>query len=179
MSVDSRGNLRPRVLRPLADLGIRAATTTLRPLAGVVEAGAEAGLSLELRAVDRVLDSDALERILTAALNSPSIQAALERALASESAARLVDSLFDSGLLDRFLKRLLADDGLWRLVDEVAASPAVTAAISEQGLGFADQLGDEMRSRSRQADSWMERAARRLTHRPPRALPAEPAASSW
>src|SRR5947209_12654807 len=108
MSDDSRGNSRPHVLRPLADFGTRAATTTLRPLTGAVEAAAGAGLNLERRAVDRVLDSDELERTLNAALNSP----ALARVLASDAAARLVDSLFDSGLIDRFLERLLADDSL-------------------------------------------------------------------
>ena len=47
MSDDSRGNSRPHVLRPLADFGTRAATTTLRPLTGAVEAAAGAGLNLE------------------------------------------------------------------------------------------------------------------------------------
>src|SRR5947209_9876270 len=98
MSDDSRGNSRPRVLRPLTGFGARAATTTLRPLAGVMEAAAEAGLSLERRAVDGVLDSEELGRILTAALNSQSIQAALQRGVASDAAAQLVDNLFESGL---------------------------------------------------------------------------------
>jgi hypothetical protein len=60
------------------------------------------------------------------------------------------------------------------MIDEIAGSPAVTAAISQQGLGFADQVTDEVRTRSRKADDWLERAARRLAHRPPRVLPPEP-----
>jgi phosphatidylglycerophosphatase A len=143
-----------------------------------MEAAAEAGLSLERRAVNGVLDSEELGRILTAALNSQSIQAALQRAVRSDAAAQLVDNLFESGLIDRFLERLLASDSLWHVIDEIAGSPAVTAAISQQGLGFADQLGGEMRTRSRKADDWMEGAARRLAHRPPRALPSEPDPSS-
>ena len=63
-------------------------------------------------------------------------------------AKRLVDSFFDSGLLDRFFDRLLESDALWHAIDEIAGSPAVTAAISQQGLGFADQVGDEVRSLS-------------------------------
>ena len=54
----------------------------------------------------------------------------------------------------------------------------MTAAISQQGLGFADQVGDQVRGRSRKADDWMERAARRLIGRQPSALPAEPDAST-
>jgi hypothetical protein len=161
----------PRLLRPLAQIGGRAAATTLRPFTGVMEAAAEAGMSLERRAVDRVFESDELERVLTLAINSPHVQAALQSAFASDAAQRLVDSLFDSGLIDRFLARLLASDALWRMIDEIATSPAVTAAISQQGLGFADQVGDQVRDRSRKADDWMERAARRLIHRP---LSAEP-----
>ncbi len=145
----------PLVLRPLvgiAGLGGRAAAGTLKPLGGVIEA----------------------------ALEDERIQAAVQRALAGEGATRLLDVLFesgiidrfmaqllDSGTLDRFLDRLLTSQGLWNVVDEVAASPAVTAAISQQGLGFADQVGGEVRARSRKADDWMERAARRLTHRAP------------
>jgi hypothetical protein len=174
MSENHRGNSRPNVLRPFLGLGTRAVTITLRPLAGVVGVAAEAGLSLERRAVDRVLDSDEVERVVIVAINSTHLQAALQKALASDGAARLVDSLFDSGLLDRFMERLLASESLWHLIDEIAASPAVTAAISQQGLGFADQVGGEVRTRSRNADDWLERTARRLARREPRGLAPEP-----
>lgn len=192
------------MLRPVVGFGTRAAGAALRPLAGAVGAAADAGISLQRRAVDRVLDSGEIERVLVVAVNSAHIEAALRSALSSEGAARLVDALVDSrvldrlvdamfetgvldrlmaelidrGVLDRFFERLLASEGFWHLIDEVAASPAVTAAISQQGLGFADQVGAEVRTRSRKADDWVERAARRLMHRSPRALPAEPDPSS-
>jgi hypothetical protein len=137
-------------------------------------AAAGAGITLQRRAVDRVLESDELERVLTAAINSAHVQAALQNALAGDAARRFVDAFFDSGLLDRFLERLLASEVLWNTIDEIAASPSVTAAISQQGLGLADQVGEEVREQSRRADDWVERAARRLIHRPPRAVPAEP-----
>jgi hypothetical protein len=130
-------------------------------------------MNLERRAVDRVLTSDELERVLTAAINSPQVLSALLDALSSDAANQLVDGLFDSGLIDRVLERLLADDGLWHMIDQIAASPAVTAAISQQGLGFASQVGEQIRYRSRQADDWVERIARRIFHRQPRALPAD------
>jgi len=178
MSEDQRVTSRLGLLGPVVGFGTRAATATLRPIAGVVEAAAEAGLSLERRAVDRVLESDELERVVNVAINSTHIQAALKQALESDGAAQLVDSLFDSGLLDHFLDRLLASESLWRMIDEIAASPAVTAAISQQGLGFADQVGDQVRERSRKADDWMERAARRLIGRQQRVLPTEPDATT-
>lgn len=191
MSEDHTGSSRLGPLGPLVGLGTRAATATLKPIAGVAEAAAGAGLSLERRAVNRVLESDELERVVVVAINSVHIQAALKQALESDGAAQLIDSVFDSGLIDRFLAglvdsgaldrffdRMLASEGLWNLIDEIAGSPAVTAAISQQGLGFADQVGDQVRDRSRKADDWMERAARRLIGRQARALPPEPDAST-
>lgn len=197
MSGNQRSNSRARVLFAIPS---RAATTTLRPITGAVGRAAAAGVAVERRAVDLVLDSAELERALDAAVDSVRIQASLERALSSDSVKGLVDNLFDSGLLDqviermfdsglldrvidqmfdsglfdRILERLLASEGLWNMIDEIAGSPAVTAAISQQGLGFADQVTGEVRARSRNADDWLERAARRLAHRPPRALPPEP-----
>jgi len=145
---------------------------------GVAEAAAGAGRSVERRAVNRVLEGDELERVVVVAINNTHIQAALKQALESDGAAQVIDSLFDSGLLDHFFERLLASESLWNLIDEIAGSPAVTAAISQQGLGFADQVGDQVRDRSRRADDWMERAARRMIGRQPRVLPAEPDASN-
>jgi hypothetical protein len=178
MADDHSHNTRYGPLQPLASLGGRAVAFSLRPLRPAIDATFEVGASLERRAVDGVLESPELERILSTALDSTRVQAALRRALESEGARQLVDSFFESNLFDRVVERLVASDALWRLIDEVAASPSVTAAISQQGLGFADQVGDEMRTRSRNADDWLERAARRLTHRHPRALPAEPDAST-
>ena len=178
----------------------RAAATTLRPLTGMMGRAAAVGVVVERRAVDRLLESSELERTLNAAVDSLRIQASLERAFKSDNVKRLVDGLFESGLLDQvitrmfetgllervidrmfdsgaidhLLERLLAGDALWHMIDEIAASPAVTAAISQQGMGFADQVTDEVRARSRKADDWLERAARRLAHRPPRTLPPEP-----
>jgi hypothetical protein len=142
-------------------------------------AAIEAGTNLERRALDRVLESEEIERIVVTTLDSEHFQTTVRRALESDGAKRLVDSLIDSGLIDRLLERLGESDALWRLIDEIAQSPAVLAAVSQQGLGFADQVGDEMRTRSRRADDWLERAARRLVHRNQNALPpADPDATS-
>jgi hypothetical protein len=51
--------------------GARAAATTLKPITPIAGAAAKAGLNLERQAVDRLLASDELERVLTAAIESP------------------------------------------------------------------------------------------------------------
>jgi hypothetical protein len=158
-------NGRPGPLRAVAHLGERAAASALRPVNGAVGAALQVGMTIQRRAVDRVLDSPELERVMVEAVESRRVQTALEIAISSETANRLVDSFFDSGMFDRLVERLLESDGLWHLVDEIAQSPAVMAAVSHQGLTLADQVGDQMRDRSRRADDWLERAARRIIRR--------------
>jgi hypothetical protein len=63
---------------------------------------------------------------------------------------------------------------MWTLIDEVAASPAITEAITQHGVGFADQVADEVRGRTRSADAWMESVARRVLRRRAQSPTAEP-----
>jgi hypothetical protein len=170
MVTDHNSHSRPGVIHVLVSIGGRTAIATLRPLSGAVNAAAGAGIDLERRAVDRLLEGGELERLL----GSARFQAAVKQVLESEGAKQLVDVFFASGLLDRFLDRLGNSDALWNLVDEIAGSPAVTAAISQQGLGYADQVGDAVRTRSRKADDWLERAAARLIGRRQGDPPPEP-----
>jgi hypothetical protein len=145
MPEEPKDNARSRAFRPLGGIGGRAAAATLRPFT-------------DAAAVE-------LEALLATALDSESVQRGLRSAFESDGGKQLVADFFDSGLFDEFVDRLLASPSLWRLVDEVADSPAVTAAISQQGLGFADQVGEEVRRRTRRADNWLERLAHRLIRR--------------
>lgn len=165
MGAERADSSRSGMLKPLAAIGSQVATAALRPVSGAASAAMAAGVGLEKRAVDRVLDGPELERLLMGALNDERIQTAVRRALESDGAKRLVDSLAESGLLDRIIDRLVSSGALWRLVDEVAASPEVKVAVSQQGLGYVDQVGDFVRERSRMADSRVERLADRLTGR--------------
>jgi hypothetical protein len=145
MPEEPKDNARSRAFRPLGGIGGRAAAATLRPFT-------------DAAAVE-------LETLLSTALDSESVQRGLRSAFESDGGKQLVADFFDSGLFDEFVDRLLASPSLWRLVDEVADSPAVTAAISQQGLGFADQVGEEVRRRTRRVDDWLERLAHRLIRR--------------
>jgi hypothetical protein len=160
-----------RSQRLLTGIGSRAASATLRPVSNVAGAAVRTTVELERAALERVLDSPQFEQAVSAAINSERLGAATVKLFESDGAKRLVDGFFDSGLFDEVVSRLLESDALWELVDTLAASPAVTAAITQQSLGFADQVGEEVRVRSRHADDWLERTARRVTRRRARGLP--------
>jgi hypothetical protein len=110
--------------------------------------------------VARVLEGPELERLV----GSPAIERLVMGVVESPATERLVTGVIDSRLLDQVVTRLLESEELWLLVEEIARSPAVTEAITQQSLGFADVVGDEVRKRSGNADAWLERAARRVRH---------------
>jgi hypothetical protein len=110
------------------------------------------------RLVDGVLEDPDLERVFAAAIDSPAME-------------RLLVRVLDSRLLDEAVHRLLEGEELWLVVDEIAQSPAVTEAITRQSIGFADQVAGGVRGHSRNADAWLERAARRALRRPPASPP--------
>jgi hypothetical protein len=138
---------------------------TTAPLVGVATLAARRGAALERRVVSQVFQVEESEPILIAAFDSPRVQRSFAAVLDSQGTRRLVELFFESGVFDELVDQLLASPALWRLVDELASSPAVTRAISQQGLGFADQMGDEVRRRSRRADDWLDRKTRRRAAR--------------
>jgi hypothetical protein len=111
-------------------------------------------------AISRSLESRDAERLVALALDSPGAERLVARVIES----RLLEETI-ARIVDETLVRLPKSPALWALVDEVAQSPAVAAAIAQQGFGFADQVADEVRERSRSADARLERAARRVSWR--------------
>jgi hypothetical protein len=85
------------------------------------------------RMIDRLLADGVADRIADRLLDGPEVE-------------RLAARVIDSRLLDTIVERLLESEELWRLVDEIACSPAVTDAIGQQGVGFADQAWSSWRA---------------------------------
>ena len=133
------------------------------------------GAELE-RLVEAALESERLRDALIAGLGQPGVESMVARALESPGMERLVKRAVESRLSDETITRIVDEtvsrlperEALWALIDEIAQSPAVTDAITQQGMGFADQVADDVRERSRHADSRLERAALRLLRRRPR-----------
>jgi hypothetical protein len=119
------------------------------------------------RVAETVLEGDLIDRTATRVLDGPELERVVDHALDSPAMERLVRRVIESKLLDEAVARLLESEELWLLVDEIARSPAVTEAITQQSLGFADQVAGGVRSRSRNVDDWLERKARRALRRAP------------
>jgi hypothetical protein len=162
--------------------GGTASAAVLRPVARQAHGAALATLDLVLESkiaaqlVERVTASRLTQRALSGVLEGPLVEA-LARDLVRY---RVADRLLSEGLVDqtatrvldgpeleRVVEQLLESKELWLLVEEVARSPAVTAAITRQSVGFADQVAGGVRARSRSADAWLERGVRRALRRPP------------
>jgi hypothetical protein len=136
-------------------------------------------------AVDRVMASRLARHAVSRAFEGPLVDVVADDIVRYAVVERVVDRLLADGIVehtvarvldgpelerlaDQVLARLLESQELWVLVEEIAESPAVTDAITQQGFGFADEVAGGMRARSRNADAWLERRARRALRRPPR-----------
>jgi hypothetical protein len=117
------------------------------------------------RVVALALESDALQDAITEAFDSPGAERLLDRALESPGVERMIGRIVESRVLDEVAERLPRTEALWILVDQIVASPAVTEAITQQGMGFADQMAGAVRGRARTADARLERIAGRLLRR--------------
>jgi hypothetical protein len=124
------------------------------------------------------VESPALHAAVADALDSEAMERLLSRVLETEGVQRLVTQVVESRVVEDAVARIIDDaaarlpdsEAMWALIDVIARSPAVTDAITQQGVGFADQVAGEVRDRSRTVDDRLERAARRLLRRRPRPI---------
>jgi hypothetical protein len=143
--------------------GLQVATLPWRGAAVAIDAGlaVEQRVRAALVARGGQLALDALDALLT----GEAIDLLLERIEAAGVAQRVAQRILEDGIAEQVVTLLLESEELWVLVDEIARSPSVTEAITHQSAGFADQVAGTVRERSREADAWVERAARRLRRR--------------
>jgi hypothetical protein len=174
----------PSPRRLIGDLAGSVARTAHDATLGAIDVVLASSFALEV--VDRVVASPLVDRTAQRLLTGPEVERLLEMALGSERVEQLMTEALESPGMERIVNqaiesrlaeetitrlieettvRLLSSEGLWVLIDEVAASPAITAAITQHGVGFADQVADEVRERTRHADAWMETIARRVLRR--------------
>jgi uncharacterized RDD family membrane protein YckC len=155
-----RGSFPARLLGRGAREAQRVAQAT--GLEGAAEAVAE-------EAIVRAIESKAAERALSRVLQGPVVEEAVESALRSPQVERALNEAIDSEMVDRVWERLLASDEVQKLVERIAEAPEVRSAITAQGAGLIDDIGEEAADATHRADDALERIARRVLRRPPRA----------
>jgi uncharacterized RDD family membrane protein YckC len=160
---------RPLSVRVLG-AGVRGARSVTKA-AGIdraVEAAAE-------EAMVAAVESEAVERALVRVLQGPAVENAVQGALDSERVKAALIEALDSEMVDEVWRRLLASDEAQKLVERIAEAPEIRAAISAQSAGLIKDVGYTIGRASRRLDSVVERIARKILFRPPRAQPTDTA----
>jgi uncharacterized RDD family membrane protein YckC len=160
---------RPLSVRVLG-AGVRGARSVTKA-AGIdraVEAAAE-------EAMVAAVESEAVERALVRVLQGPAVETAVQGALDSERVKAALIEALDSEMVDEVWRRLLASDEAQKLVERIAEAPEIRAAISAQSAGLIKDVGRTIGRASRRLDSIVERIARKILFRPPRARPTDTA----
>jgi pantoate kinase len=114
-------------------------------VAGAVVVTRSLAIGAAERAVDRVLRSREVRRILIETLERPELE-------------RLLAEALDSRAVDRAMAGV---------IERVADSPEVRRAIAQQSVGLADEVAEQVRTRAAAGDDVAERLARRLLRRRP------------
>ena len=184
--------------------GVQLASAPLKLASTILAAGtrAERATRAALLSAAHTLALDAIDAILTRALDAEIVDVVyehveasgiaqhvvqrllddrvperiVEHAIESPELARMLGSAIASPLVEELVTGLLESEQLWLLVDEIARSPSVTEAISHQSRGFVEEVADRARDSSRSADAWVQRIARRRARHAAadRAKPAPP-----
>jgi hypothetical protein len=129
------------------------------------------------RTADRLLAEGVIERLTLVVLDHPATDAVVSRIVESPAFERLVLRAAQSDVVDRLLDRVLASEQLDRVVSQIAESDEVRDALRAQSQGMADEVTDELRSRTIAADLLLERFARSVIRRRPAPRDSGPAAS--
>ena len=117
-------------------------------------------------AIDRALESPAVERAIFRVLESDEAQEALARALSSQAVERAAIQVLDSELVDRVWERLLASDEIQKTIERIAEAPEIRSAIASQGVGLIGDIGRQIREIAGRFDDALERIVRRIIGRP-------------
>jgi hypothetical protein len=154
--------------RDAADAGERAgralAHSGERSLLRLLDAAMDAAVSERVldRLLARIEEAGVVQRTAQHLLENGVVDQLADRLLNGPELPRMLRAAFRSELPDEVVAQLLASEAVWVLVDEIASSPAVTEAITQQSVGFAQQVGAKTRDRSRDADARLQQFIQRL-----------------
>ena len=166
----ARAVVMPRAARRLAAEG---RDSRLRVRSRLESTGGELLAAPYVDALARSLaEHRVLERVARPVLAAPDVEAALAEALEQERTRRIVEQALDSRLASQVADHLLRSPELDRVVEQIASSPAVRAALTQQTTSLVAEVAAGLRRRAERLDDRTERTARRWLRRPLRSDPA-------
>jgi hypothetical protein len=107
--------------------------------------------------------------VLTRSLAIGAAERAVDQLLRSREVRRLLIETLDRPELERLLADALdsraVEQAMAGVIDRVADSPEVRRAIAQQSVGMADEMAEQVRTRAAAGDDIAERLVRRLLRR--------------
>lgn len=167
---DPNGRIRPEV--PIGGRLLEGGARGVGRLAGATGIDRTVEVAVE-EAIVRALESAAVERAITRLIADGRVAAAIEDSIDQRRLEETIRRAIDSEVADRVWEDILAGEKAQMLVERIAEAPEVRAAIASQGVGLIADLGRQLQRVAASVDGFLERLARRLLGRPPRAEPTE------
>lgn len=167
---DPNGRIRPEV--PIGGRLLEGGARGVGRLAGATGIDRTVEVAVE-EAIVRALESAAVERAITRLVADGRVAAAIEDSIDQRRLEETIRRAIDSEVADRVWEDILAGEKAQMLVERIAEAPEVRAAIASQGVGLIADLGRQLQRVAASVDGFLERLARRLLGRPPRAEPTE------
>ena len=107
--------------------------------------------------------------VVTRSLAIGAAEKAVDQLLRSREVRRLLVETLDRPELERLLAdaldRRAVEQAMAGVIDRVAESPEVRRAIAQQSVGMADEMAEQVRTRAAAGDDVAERVVRRLLRR--------------
>lgn len=139
------------------------------PGARILAVGAKgAGRVARAAGVDRLIN-EAAEETIVRALESPAVLRAIERVIESDALAaelnrdelrQTVRRVLESDAADVVWSEVLESDQVQMLVERIARAPEIRAAIAAQGAGLITDIGVRLTTVTERLDDTMERVVR-------------------
>ncbi len=167
---DPNGRARPEV--PIGGRLLEGGARGVGRLAGATGIDRTVEVAVE-EAIVRALESAAVERAITRLVADGRVAAAIEDSIDQRRLEETIRRAIDSEVADRVWEDILAGEKAQMLVERIAEAPEVRAAIASQGVGLIAERGPPLQRVAASVDGFLERFARRLLRRPPRAEPTE------
>jgi len=167
---DSNGRPRPDV--PIGGRLLEGGARGVGRLAGATGIDRTVEVAVE-EAIVRALESAAVERAIARVIEDGRLATAVEDSIDEQRLEETIKRAIDSEVADRVWEDILAGEKAQMLVERIAEAPEVRSAIASQGVGLIADLGRQLRRAAAAVDDFLDRTARRVLRRPPRAEPTE------